>query len=321
MQLSNHLRIISAQTTGPIPKRPLGKTGLKVTILGMGGESALKIPNGEAEAIELLQTAYKLGINYFDTASSYDYSEERIGKALSGVRKKIIIATKAEERTRDGAWRELETSLNRLKTDYIDIWQVHHIDDSEEVRTLMGPDGAIEAFKEAREQGIVRYIGLTGHYDPSPLLEALKEFKYDTTLLSLNAADVHQKSFIKRVLPEVSKQNLGIVGMKICCRGRLFDPTHLNNMKDAMSYVLTLPVSCVIIGHDNVHQLIENVKIAQEFQPLTRNQMDDVEEKTESYAHLALFFRKGNEKFNPFWKSYSQKRKELKKNNGIKSDL
>jgi aryl-alcohol dehydrogenase-like predicted oxidoreductase len=312
---STYLRLLSAQAAGPIPRRPLGRTGLEVTILGMGGESALKQPNGEDEAIEILQAAYKLGINYFDTASSYEHSEERIGKALSGVRKDIILASKTHERTRDGAWRELEASLRHLKTDHLDIWQIHHIDDMEEVKVAMGPDGSLTALIEAREQGIVRFLGITGHYDPSPLLEAIQHFEFDMTLLSLNAADVHHRSFIKKLLPEAIDQNLGIVGMKVCCRGRLFDPNpgHLNNMKDAMSYVLTLPVSCVIIGHGNLNQLLENIQFAQEFQPLNRNQLDDIENSTKEYADIALFFRKDNEEHNPFWKSYPQKLKEIKK--------
>jgi aryl-alcohol dehydrogenase-like predicted oxidoreductase len=316
MKFSNSLRALSAQITGPIPRRPLGKTGLEMTILGMGGESAIKIANGETEAIELLQTAYKLGINYFDTASSYDHSEERIGKALSSVRKNIILASKAQERTRDGAWRELEQSLSWLKTDHLDIWQIHHIDDMEEVKAAMGPDGALTAMIEAKEQGLVHHIGITGHYDPSPILEALQHHPFDMTLLSLNAADIHHRSFIKKLLPEAAGQNIGVVGMKVCCRGRIFDPNpgHLNSMKEAMEYVLSLPVSGVIIGHDSIEQLVHNVKIAQEFNPLSRNQMDDIEEKTKSYANLALFFRRDYEEFNPFWKAYPQKKKELKKN-------
>jgi aryl-alcohol dehydrogenase-like predicted oxidoreductase len=318
MRLSNYIRSLSAQITGPLPKRPLGKTGLEVSILGMGGESALKIANGEDEAIELLHAAYEMGINYFDTASSYEHSEERIGKALSDVRKNIILATKVHNRTRDGAWRELENSLERLKTDHLDIWQIHHIDDMEEVKAAMGPDGALTALIEAREQGIVRHLGITGHYDPKPILEALQHFDFDMTLLSLNAADVHHRSFIKKLLPEAVDQRLGIVGMKVCCRGRIFDPNpgHLNSMKDAMNYVLSLPISCAIVGHDNIQQLVENVKIAQEFKPLSRNQMDDIEEMTKSYANLALFFRRDYEEFNPFWKAYPDKKKDLKKHKG-----
>jgi len=315
MRLSNHIRTISAQISGPIPKRPLGKTGLQMTILGMGGESIIKEPSEETAAIELLQTAYKLGINYFDTASSYDLSEERIGKALSDVRGDIILASKAQDRTKDGARRELDTSLKRLKTDHLDVWQIHHIDDMDEVKSVMGPDGALMALIEAKEQGLVHHIGITGHYDPSPILEALQHHPFDMTLLSLNAADVHHRSFIKKLLPEAVGQNLGIVGMKICCRGRIFDPNpgHLHSMREAMHYVLSLPISGVIIGHDNIEQLIENVRIAQDFVPFSRNQMDDVEEKTKSYANLALFFRKDYEEFNPFWKAYPQKKKELKR--------
>jgi len=307
MDSSTRLRVIAAEANGPIPQRTLGKTGLKVSCLGLGGESLLKIKNKHTEAIELIQTAYKLGITYFDTAASYENSEVRIGEALEKVRKTVIIASKTEDRTKEGAWVQLEKSLTNLRTDYLDIWQIHHIDTPKEVEIILGPDGACSALLEARKQGLVRHIGITGHYDPAPLLDVLKRFKFDTILLAMNAADIHKRSFIKYVLPEANNQDMGVIAMKVCSRGRLFDPTHLNNMKDALEYVLTLPVATVIVGHDNIRQLTENVMIAQNFKPMNRNRQDDIEKLTKSYADLALYFRKGNEKFNPFWKPFGYK--------------
>jgi aryl-alcohol dehydrogenase-like predicted oxidoreductase len=307
MDLSNHLRVVAVKSQGPLPRRVLGKTGLEVSCLGLGGESLIKIKNKHDEAIELIQTAYQMGINYFDTAATYDNSEVRVGEALEKVRKNVIIASKTDERTKEGAWAQLEQSLKNLRTDYLDIWQIHHIDTYKEVEAVLGPDGAYSALVEAKKQGLVRYLGITGHYDPAPLVDALKRVKFDTILLAMNAADVHKRSFIKRVLPEATGRDMGIIAMKVCCRGRIFDPTHLNNMKDALEYVLTLPIATAIVGHDNIKQLAENVMIAQNFKPLNISQMGDIEKLTESYANLALFFRKGNEKFNPFWKPFGYK--------------
>jgi len=313
MNHSNHLRSLALKIRGKIPERTLGKTGLKIPILSMGGESVVKIPNKETEAIELLQTAYKMGVRYFDTAPEYHPSELRVGKALEGVRKNVIIATKTHDRTKSGSWHLLEKSLQNLKTDYIDIWQLHHVDHDDEVRTIFGPDGAISAMKEAKAQGLVKYLGITGHYDPRPLLTAIRQFDFDTILLAINAADTHKYSFMKKLIPEAVNKNIGIIGMKVCSRGRLFDPTGLNNMKDAMDYVYTLPVTTAIIGHDNTKQLVENAKIAQDFKPLSRTQMNELEEKTKRYSEFGLYFRKGYERFNPFWEPYGyekEKRKE-----------
>jgi aryl-alcohol dehydrogenase-like predicted oxidoreductase len=307
MKLSDQLRTIAVAANGSIPKRPLGKTGLEVSCLGLGGESLIKIKNKHDEAIELIQAAYKMGINYFDTAASYENSEVRIGEALEKVRKKVIIASKVEARTKEEAWAQLEKSLTNLRTDYLDIWQIHHIDTAKEVEVILGPDGACSALLEARKQGLVRHIGITGHYDPYPLLDAIKRFKFDTILLAMNAADVHKRSFIKKVLPEANGQDMGVIAMKVCSRGRIFDPTHLNNMKDALEYVLTLPIATAIVGHDNIRQLTENVMIAQNFKPMDRSRQDELENLTKPYADLALFFRKGNEKFNPFWKPFGYK--------------
>jgi len=310
MNISNHIRSIAMTTRGRIPERTLGKTGLKIPILSMGGESVLKIPDKETEAIELIRTAYNIGIRYFDTAPIYHPSELRVGEALKDVRKKVVIATKTHDRTKRGSWNLLEKSLENLKTDYIDIWQLHHVDHIDEVKTIFGPDGALSAMKEAKAQGLVKFLGITGHYDPTPLLKAIKQFDFDTILLAVNAADTHKYSFMKELIPEAIKRNMGIIAMKVCSRGRLFDPTGLNNMKDAMDYVFTLPISTAIIGHDNTRQLVENAKNAQDFTPLTKIQMNELEEKTKEYAQFGLYFRKGYEKFNPFWTPYGYEKKK-----------
>ena len=314
MNHSNHLRSLALQIRGKIPERTLGKTGIKIPILSMGGESVVKIPDRETEAIELIQTAYEMGVRYFDTAPEYHPSEQRVGKALEGVRKKVVIATKTHDRTKSGTWHLLEKSLNNLKTDYIDILQLHHIDHEDELKTIFGPDGALSAMREAKAQGLVKYLGVTGHYDPYPLLKAIRQFDFDTILLAVNAADRHKYSFMRKLLPEAVKKNMGIIGMKVCSRGRLFDPTGLNKMKDAMDYVFTLPVTTAIIGHDNTRQLVENAKIAQDFEPLSKIQMNELEEKTEEYSQFGLYFRKGYEKFNPFWTPYNYEEEKSKEN-------
>lgn len=307
MKIQNYIRKLALNLRGKIPERSLGKTGLTIPIFSLGGESLIKINDKYDEAVELIRLAYDIGIKYFDTALDYYPSEIRVGDALKDVRNNVIIATKTEGRTRDSAWRDLEKSLNNLKTDYIDIWQIHHIDHMDEVKTIMGPDGALQAFEEAKSQRLIKYIGITGHYDPIPLKKAILQYPFDTILMALNAADVHKNSFIRNLLPTAVKKNMGIIAMKVCSRGRIFEPVKLNNMKDALDYVFTLPISTAIIGHDNIRQLIENVIIAQDFKPLNKTEMNELENKTEDYSNLSLYFRKGYEKFNPWWKPYGYK--------------
>lgn len=294
---------------GPLPTRVLGRTGLNVTILGLGGESILSKNDKYSEAIDYVHRALELGINYFDTAPIYSPSEKRLGEALSGTdRNKIVIASKTDKRDRDGALKQLDETLENLKTDHIDIWQIHHIDHQDEVNMIFGNGGAIEALQEAKEDGRVRYLGVTGHYDPEPLLDCINRFNFDTLLMVTNPADVHKHSMIKQLLPEANKKDMGVVGMKVCCRGRLFAPQYITGMEEALPYSLSLPISTAIVGHDNIDQLEENVRIAKIFDSLSESEMKELENKTKKYSHLALFFRKGNEKYNPFWSAYGQKK-------------
>lgn len=300
---------------GPLPQRTLGKTGLSVSVVGLGGESLLKKESPDrssdkySEAIDYVRRALELGINYFDTAPIYYPSEPRLGEALKGTnRSEIVLASKTDKRDRDGARKQLDASLKNLKTDYLDIWQIHHIDHQDEVNKIFAYNGAMKALQEAKEQGMVRYLGVTGHYDPKPLLSCLERFDFDTLLMVTNAADVHKHSMIKNLMPEALKQNIGIIGMKVCSRGRLFDPMHITSMNQALPYVLTLPISSVIIGHDNIGQLEENIRIAKSFDPLSNKEMDQLEDMTKEYANLALFYRKGFEEYNPFWSAYGQKK-------------
>jgi aryl-alcohol dehydrogenase-like predicted oxidoreductase len=313
--LSNKLISAADALLGPLPRRTLGKTGLSVSIIGLGGESLLKKESSDrsddkySEAIDYVRRALELGINYFDTAPIYYPSEPRLGEALKGVnRSEIILASKTDKRDRDGAWRQLDASLKNLKTDYLDIWQIHHIDHQDEVKQIFAEDGAMKALQEAKDQGMVRYLGVTGHYDPKPLLSCIKRFDFDTLLMVTNAADVHKHSMIKNLMPEALKKKIGVLGMKVCSRGRLFDPMHITNMDQALPYVLTLPISSVIIGHDNIGQLEQNIRIAKSFDPLSNKEMDRLEDMTKEYANLALFYRKGFEEYNPFWSAYGQKK-------------
>src|SRR6185312_11809309 len=256
---------------GEIPKRVLGKTGEKLTIIGQAGGRFPMCSYEDAKAITL--RAYDLGINYFDTARIYwnGKSEEVYGAVLPPFRKNIFLTTKSPERSRKGAEADLEASLRALKTDYVDLWQIHQVSEMDEVAQIFAPGGAIEAFEAAKKAGKCRFIGFTGHHDPAVHLAMLKHYdKYDTILMPLNPADPSYLSFEKNVLPVAVQRGMGIQGMKSTANAKLLQTIPL---KDCLSYVLSLPVHCVAMGCTTTGQVEDDVRVAQQFKPLDEQQM------------------------------------------------
>ena len=204
----------AARTARPapvdIPQRVFGKTGEKLTIIGQAGGRFPMCSYEDAKAIT--QRAYDLGINYFDCARIYwnGKSEEVYGDVLPPFRKQIFLTTKSPERSRKGAEADLEKSLRALKTDYLDLWQIHQVSEMTEVEQIFAPGGAIEAFVAAKKAGKCRFIGFTGHHDPEVHLAMLKNFDaYDTILMPLNPADPSYLSFEKAVLPVPGRRRTG----------------------------------------------------------------------------------------------------------------
>lgn len=283
----------SNETGIEMPKRTLGKTGYQVSILSLGGQGALQKQNDEKDMVEIIQRAYKLGINYFDTSPVYGPSEDYYGAALREFRKKIFLASKTQDRTRDGSLRLLEKSLKRLKTTYLDSWQIHQLTEYEEINEVTAKNGALKAAIEMKEQGVVKYIGFTGHESPGVLVEMASRFEFDTSLCPVNIADrVSPPSFIDEFLPVANQQNLGVVGMKVFSQGYLFNPGGITTPWEALSYVLSLPVSTVIVGCDSLGQLEENVAIAKAFYKLSEEQAKKLEEKAQLYPERGAFFKK-----------------------------
>ncbi|MEM6714154.1 MAG: aldo/keto reductase [Cyanobacteria bacterium P01_C01_bin.147] len=280
----------------PLPTRTLGRSQLTMPVLGLGGSaSPLSRPGQEAEAIALIEQAYAGGIRYFDTAANYGPSEERLGQVLPAVRSEVMIGTKTSRRDRDSAWRELERSLQRLQTDYIDLWQFHAITYDWDVDTLLDEQqGAIKAATEAKAQGIIRAIGITGHNNPDIFVKALNRYPFDTALIPINAADRHtERPFIDHVLPVAQQHNTGIIGMKVPAYGRLFQPGVLSGMTEALGYALSQPqVHCCIVAADTPEQLAENLDAARGFQPFTANQLLAMEQRTAQVWQEANFFRR-----------------------------
>ena len=306
----------NARTAAAMPTRNLGKTGYRVGVFSLGGQSAIERGNNEAVAVPLVERALDLGVNYIDTSSIYGgperWSERYIGQVLKRRRSEAFLASKTKERTRDGSLRMIEQSLKLLNTDHLDLWQLHDIGTMHDVDEVFAKGGALEALVEAREQKMVRFLGLTGHHRPDALMEAIRRFPFDGILLALNAADVHHWSFRKELLPFVVERQMAIIGMKITGRGRLLSswtPPPVESQKrswegvviangpgtialrEALYYTLSLPVSTAIVGCDSVAQLEENVRLARDFTPFSDAQLAALEARAEPCAKQALFFR------------------------------
>lgn len=304
---------VNPVTDRSMPTRNLGRTGYRVGIFSLGGQAAIEQPNNHAIAVPIIERALDLGVNYIDTAAMYGgdrrWSQRYVGEVMKHRRSQAYLASKTHDRTRDGSLRLLEESLRLLNTDHLDAWQLHHIDSQSDVDRIFSKGGAIDALQQAKEQKMVRFLGVTGHSDPDVLIQCLERFPFDQILLALNAADRHHLSFMARLLPLAVEKQVGIVGMKIPARGRILaswkpDPSHSSpwegkatgpgtlTMKEALYYVLSLPVSTVIIGCDNIVQIEENVQLARDFTPLSERQLASLSEKAQPVARQALFFRR-----------------------------
>lgn len=303
-------------TVRQMPTRNLGKTGYKVGIFSLGGQAALERGNNFDAAIPIIERALDLGVNYIDTSSIYGgperWSEQYVGRVMAHRRNEAFLATKTKERTRDGSLRMIEKSLELLKTDHVDLWQLHDIGTTTDVDAVFAKGGAMEALLEMQQQKVVRFLGLTGHYRPDALMECIHRHPFDAILMAMNAADPHHYSFNDGLLPLAVEKQMGIIGMKIPGRGRILSswtPPSLEQqehswegmviaktpgtltMREAMYYTLSRPVSTIIIGCDNIAQLEENVHLAREFTPLSDKQATELVARAEPVAKPSLFFR------------------------------
>lgn len=298
-------------TYSAMPTRSFGKTGFKVGILSLGGQATLEMQGTEEESEKIINRAIDLGINYIDTAASYGrgQSQLNIGRVMKTRRSEVWLSTKTHDRTYDGSMRLLEDSLKKLQTDHLDLWQLHNVQRQDQIDQIFAADGAIKALEKAKSEGIVRHLGITGHYEPVILKNAIQNYPFDAILMALNAADPHYLSFKKYLLPEAQKSGIAIIGMKVATRGRMIStwtpppieeqPERMATkkpgtitIKEALNYNMSLPVSTTIIGVDNVAQIEENVKIASEFSPLPLAAMEEIEYKTLPIVRQGLYFRR-----------------------------
>ena len=276
--------------------RTLGSTGEKVSAIGIGGWH-LGLPDvDEQTAIRIVRSAIDAGINFLD--NSWDYndgaSEIRMGKALDdGYRDRSFVMTKIDGRSKKEAARQLDESLHRLKVDCIDLVQHHEVIRFEDPHRIFADDGANAALLDARQVGKLRYIGFTGHKDPSVHRYTLEVadsygFRFDTVQMPLNLMDAHYRSFEKEVLPELVRRNIGVLGMKSMANGILLKSKTVTAI-ECLHYALNLPTSVVITGIDSMKILDQSLEAVQTFQPFGRDEVDRLLAKTAAAAASGRF--------------------------------
>jgi aryl-alcohol dehydrogenase-like predicted oxidoreductase len=276
----------------PIPTRPLGQTGHQATILGLGGEGVLRTYNFEPEAQAVIAAALEAGIRYFESARAYSGSEGYLGRGLKGHRDRLFLTSKSHGRSAKEALAHLSITLKNLNTDYLDLWQVHDVRTLAEVEALGAPGGAYEAFRQAKEKGWTRFIGVTGHHDPAVLQKALNLYEFDTVLLPVNPAEPHHASFLP-LAQEALARGLGVIGMKVLCRGNLprlaEDPEGL--AWELVAYALSQAVSLVVIGADNPDQVRQLAAAARKFVPLTPEEQQALEAAVAPHARQLMYYK------------------------------
>jgi len=282
--------------SGEVPKKPLGRTGVQVSAMGLGGYHLGSAETDQA-ANEIVAKALDHGVTFFDNAWEYHdgLSEERLGKALKGKRQQAFVMTKVCTHGRDKkvAMRMLEESLRRLQTDHLDLWQIHEVVYDNDPDLIFAPNGAAEALMDAKQQGKVRFIGFTGHKDPEIHLKMLSHnFAFDTVQMPLNCCDATFRSFETHVLPEATRRGIAALGMKSLGGSGELVKHGAVTPEQGLRYAMSLPVATTISGVDSMEVLDQNLRIAVDFKPLEAAEMQALRDQCRFLAsdgRLELF--------------------------------
>lgn len=235
----------------PIPARPFGKAGFSVSAVGLGGEGVLRTFGREEAAEAVIEEALDQNITYFDSARAYSGSESYYGQVWyrkPEARNRIFQTSKSAMRDKKGALADLHRTLANMKTDHLDLWQIHDVRTREDLEEISGPGGALEAFVEAKAGGKTRFIGVTGHHDPSILLQAVKEWPVDSVLMPVNPAEAAMGGFMSEVLPAARDKGLAVIGMKVLGGGNYIIPGAGIDAERLIRFALAQPVTLVIVG-------------------------------------------------------------------------
>jgi aryl-alcohol dehydrogenase-like predicted oxidoreductase len=288
-------RGLTAPGQQAIPQQTLGKTGVKVSVLALGGVIGMQLPLSEKhDPAAIAETALDLGITYFDTAPSYNngQSETNYGQVLARRRKEVFLACKTGDRSYDGTMRSVEQSLKRLRTDHLDLLQIHGVSGEEDLPAWGKSDGVVAALQKLREQKVTRFIGVTGHDNAEMLRRAIEMYEFDTLLTTLNPVG-RRRPFREELLPAANRKQMGVIAMKVMGGGngclvtgnpfkKVLRAYHDETSRQVeapslIRYTLGLPISVAVIGVASIEQLKANVAVVKEAKPMIVAERQDLE--------------------------------------------
>ncbi|MDY6836748.1 MAG: aldo/keto reductase [Thermodesulfobacteriota bacterium] len=277
-----------------MPMRPFGVTGQKVTAIGLGGEGILRTYGKIDQARTVIQEAIAQGITYFDSAHVYADSEVYYGsvwREFPDERTRIFQASKSASRDRQGALRDLESTLDRLGTSYLDLWQIHDLRTDEDLNVISGPGGALEAFVEAKASGKVRFIGVTGHHDPAVLTRAVIEWPVDTVMMPVNPVEVVLGGFLTSTFPAAQKKGRAVIAMKVLGASYYIHPQLETTPEELIRCALSYDTTVVIVGCSTIEEVKTLAQAGRKEEPLSAKEKSDLARRFEPHARQLAFYR------------------------------
>jgi predicted aldo/keto reductase-like oxidoreductase len=271
-----------------------GNTGRKVSIIGLGGEGILRTHGHEEEAREVILEAVRRGITYFDSARVYAGSESYYGLVWPpnpDFRSKIFQTSKSAKRDKKGALVDLETTLRTMAVDHLDLWQIHDVRTEGDLEAICGPRGSLEAFTAAKAAGKVRFIGVTGHHDPSILTRAVREWPVDSVLLPVNPVEASLGGFLDQTLAEAHKKGLAVIGMKVLGAGHYVLPDLDVTPELLIRFALSQKITLAIVGCSTPEEVQTLTRVGQNFKPLSKKEQSEVIDRFLPYAARLAYYR------------------------------
>lgn len=275
-------------------RRSFGATGIEVSIVGLGGEGILRTFGQEHPALAVIGKAFKSGITYFDCAQAYAGSESYYGRFWSQHhqhRNRVFQASKSSKRTRKGALADLDSTLRTMAIDYLDLWQIHDVRTVEDLHAIAGPDGALEAFLEAKVQGKTRFIGVTGHHDPAVLTAAVRDWPVDAVMMPVNPVEAVLGGFLDTTLPAAREKGIAIIAMKVLGASHFLAPQVGISAEVLIRFALSQPVTVAIVGCSTPEHVRTLASTGANFQPLSSEEIAEVVQLYRPHARNLAFYR------------------------------
>lgn len=277
-----------------ISTRLFGKTNINITQVGLGGEGVLRTYDRDLEALAVIEEAANLGITYFDSAQAYAGSESYYGsfwRKHSQERSGIFQTSKSASRDEEGAKADLIQTLDKMGTDYLDLWQIHDVRSNDDIEKIEGPGGALQAFIKAKDAGLVRFLGVTGHHDPKVLLHAVEKWPVDAVLMPVNPVEELMGGFLDEVMPEALDRGLAVIGMKVLGAGHYISREMGITPELLIRFAISKGITTAIVGCSSPREVQTLAKVGQDFELLSENEEKRLLDLFKPYKRKLAFYR------------------------------